>query len=114
MEIIFKEKKHLPQGFTERIVNSLLKTLSRFKDKIRAVSVNVKDFNYEKPFRTKNLQVFITMNNGEKYFIQKSDSSLQTASQNMVKAVKGLMSNVINKASLEKRKRVPIYLYNQE
>ena len=51
------------------------------------------------------------MKNGEKYYIQKSDSSLLTATQNMVKAVKGLMSN---KALLEKRKRVPIYLYNQE
>ena len=114
MEITFREKNQLPKGTTESISNSLLRPLKRFKDKIRDVSVNVKEFNSEKPNMTKYLQVFITLNNGKQYFIQKGNVSLQIASNNMVKAVKNLMSNVLNKTIFEKRKRIPIYINNRE
>lgn len=114
MEIKFKEKKQLSEGVTDSIYFALQKTLKRFKDKIREVSVNVKDYNREKPFIAKNLQVFITMKNGEKYYIQKSNPSLITASQIMAESLKDLMSNIINKDASERRKRAPIYLYNRD
>lgn len=114
MEIIFKEKKQLPEGATESICYALLSPLKRFKDKIREMSVNVKGFNFEKPNGIKNIQVLITMKNGEQYYIQKSNISLQIASINLVKALNNVMSNIINKPLFKKRQRVPIYLYENE
>ena len=104
----------LPEGLSASICSDLLRPLRRFKSKIREVSINVKDFNSEKPHMRKDLQVLITMNTGEQYYIQKSNSSLLIASHNLAKAVKDLISNIINKTTLEKRKRMPIYLYNRE
>lgn len=113
MEISFKEKSKLPLGTVESIKAALTNPLMRFKNKIKEVSVNVKDFNFEKPNMVKSLKVYITLNNGQKFYLEKSNSSLKMASAKMVKAIKDLMSTITNKSPLQKRQRTPIYLMNE-
>lgn len=114
MKITFKEKKEIPHGTVENILDALTKPLERFKNKIREISIKVKNFDIDKPMKKKSLKITINLKNGKQYHLEKNNISLLTASSKMATSLKTLMSKITKNNSIGKGQRMAFLLITDD